>query len=80
MGYTGAEDEGVWARMVGGDWEEEGEEELKDERPPLPKAKAPPPKPATTKTGARISSESILSWMTHQMEPSPPPPKKKTPP
>ena len=32
MGYTGAEDEGIWAAMVGGDWE--GEEAVKEEPPP----------------------------------------------
>ena len=41
MGYTGAEDEGIWAGMVGGDGE--GEEAVKEESPPPPpKAKAPP--------------------------------------
>ena len=34
MGYTGAEDEGVWAAMVGGDWEGEGGEAVKEETPP----------------------------------------------
>ena len=34
-GYTGAEDEGIWARMVGGDWD--GEETIKEEsQPPRP--------------------------------------------
>ena len=39
MGYTGAEDEGIWAAMVGGDWE--GEEAVKEE--PLP------PRPTTNR-------------------------------
>ena len=37
MGYTGAKDEGIWAGMVGGDWE--GEEAVKEKSPP------PPPMP-----------------------------------
>ena len=32
MGYTGAEDEGIWAGMVGGDWE--GAEAVKEESLP----------------------------------------------
>ena len=52
MGYTGAEDEGISAAMVGGDWE--GEETVKEETPP--KAKPPPPKPPATKTGDKKTS------------------------
>ena len=34
VGYTRPEDEGLWAGMVGGDWEEEEEvKEVKEENP-----------------------------------------------
>ena len=42
MRYTGAEDEGIWAGMVGGDWE--GEETMKEKPPPPPTPRPPPPK------------------------------------
>ena len=49
-----ADDEGLWARMVGGDWEgEEEAKEVKEETPPPTKAKAPPPKPPATKFGGK---------------------------
>ena len=41
MGYTGAEDEGIWARMMGRDWE--GEEAVKEDSCP-----PPPPQGQTT--------------------------------
>ena len=53
MGYTGAEDEGIWVGMVGGDWE--GEETLKEESPPPTKGKPPPSNPSVTKTGDKKS-------------------------
>ena len=55
MGYTVADDEGGWARMVGGDWEDE--EAVKEESPPPPpKAKPSTPKPPVTKTGDKKRS------------------------
>ena len=55
MGYTGAEDEGIWARMVGGDWE--GEEAVKEKHPPHPpRPNHHPPKPPVTKTGDNKNS------------------------
>ena len=41
MRYTGKGDEGIWATMVGGDWE--GDEAVKEEPPPPSKAKPPHP-------------------------------------
>ena len=41
MGYIGAEDEGIWGTMVGGDWE--GEEAVKEEPPPPPKSQTTTP-------------------------------------
>ena len=82
LGYTRAEDEGLWAGMVGGDWEGEGEEELKEETPPPPPSPTPNQHPQTLShqsSGKKIP-KSILSRMTHRMEPSPPPQKKEPPP
>ena len=72
MGYTGAEDEGIWAAMVG------GEEAVKDEPPP--KAKPPPPKPPITKAGDKNTSR----WHFESDESSdgaipPPPPLRERP-
>ena len=39
MGYRGAEDEGIWTGMVGGDWEGEGA--LKEESPPKDRTTTP---------------------------------------
>ena len=69
MGYTGAEDEGMWAAMVGGDWE--GEEAVKEDPPP-PQAKPPPPKPQSPKLVTRKPPNGILILMTHRMDPPPP--------
>ena len=52
MGYSGEEDEGIWAGMVGGDCK--GEEAVEEDPPP--KAKSPPPKPPVTKTGDEKTS------------------------
>ena len=41
MGYTGAEDEGTWARMMGSDGE--GEEAVKEEHPPPPQGQTTTP-------------------------------------
>ena len=46
MGYMGADNEGIWAGMVGGDGE--GEEAVKEESPPHDKAQPPPPEPPAT--------------------------------
>ena len=82
MGYTGAEDELIWARMVRDDWE--GEEAVKEEPPPT-KGKPAAPKPAVTKTRDTKSytwhfeSDDSSDGATphHHQEtppPSPPPP------
>ena len=80
VGHIEAEDEGVWARMVGGDWEGEGEEELKEQNPPpRPWPNHQPPNPKQAKLVGRKSSECILSRMTH-IKWSPPALKKESPP
>ena len=44
--YKVAEDEEVWVGMVGGDWQGQGEEELKEENPPPPRSRTTsPPNP-----------------------------------
>ena len=81
VGYTRAEDEGVWARMVGGDWEGEEEvQEVKEDNPPPPRLKHHPLNPEPPKLVARKFRECILSRMTHQTGPSPPPKRKLPPP
>ena len=71
VGYTGAEDEGVWERMVGIDWEGEEEvKEVKEDNPPQGQSTTPknlqPPKPV-----ARKSRECILGGTTRHMGPCP---------
>ena len=88
VGYTWAEDEGVWAGMVGGDWK--GEEEVKEVKeenpsPPPPRQKHHPPNHQPPKLVARKSRLCFLSRMTQQTEPSPhqkrtPPPPQAPPP
>ena len=52
MGYTGAEDEGMWVAMVGGHWE--GEEIVKEEI--IPQGHPLPPEPPLTKSTATKAS------------------------
>ena len=44
VGYTWAEDEGVWVGMVRGDWEGGREVELKEQRPPHPQGQTTTPR------------------------------------
>ena len=70
MGYTGAEDEGIWAGMVGSDWE--GEETVKEEFPPTPRPNHHPPYPQSPKQVTRKTGDGLLNPMTRRMEPPPP--------
>ena len=76
MGYTGAEDEGMWTRTVGDDWE--GEEQMKQESPP-PKAKPPPPKPQISKTGDKKTCRWLFESDDSSDEATPPPPTRNAP-
>ena len=65
MGYTGADDEGIWAGMVGGDWE--GDETVKEEHPPPPLTPRPNhhcPNPQSPKQVTRKALNGISSLMT----------------
>ena len=91
VGYTWAEDEGVWAGMVGGDWEGEEEvKEVKEEKPFPTKAKAPPPKPLATQIGGKktpkmhiesddLSDGALPNHKKRTPPPKPPPATKGTP-
>ena len=66
LGYTGAEDEGVCAGMVGGDCEAEEEvKEGKEEKNPPTRPKHHHPNPEPPKLVARKSPECILRRITH---------------
>ena len=68
IGYTRAEDEGIWAGMVGGDWE--GEAAVEEESPPPPPMRNHhPPNPRSAKQVTRKAPNGILSPMTRRMEP-----------
>ena len=55
MRYTRAEDEGIWAGMVGSDWE--GEEAVKKEPPP-----PPTPEPTTPSSAPTSTSFTPRAW------------------
>ena len=82
--YTGAEHEGLWARMSSGD--SEGEEKVKelkeDNHPPPspPKAKPPPPKPPATKSGGKKIPRMHFEWDDSSDAILPPSKTKKSPP
>ena len=82
MGYTGAEDEGIWLGMVRGDWE--GEEAVKEDPPPPPRPPRPNHHHPVTKTGDKKSSrwhfESDDSSDGAPPPPPPPPATRNTPP
>ena len=65
----GAEDEGIWAEMVGGDWE--GEETVKEDPPAPLRPNYHPPNPKSPKQVTRRAPDGLLSPMTRRMEPAP---------